>query len=584
MWTLKWQPEQVKLLYQLDGTSFTMEDYDVVVKVYFKAIEWVFKGFTWSGSDESGYTAAANYAAKSDENNTRTVTAALTSVTTDPSCETAGKTVYTATVTADKSLDGEKYTDTKTVVIPALGHDLKETKAKDPTCTEAGNTAYWTCSRCGKFFSDAEGTHEIEKDSWILAALGHDWNTPVFTWEGFEAATAVRTCKRDPAHTEEAPCTITSEVTKEATANEDGVRTYTATATFDDGTVSTDTRTEAIPAYGWIWTRLSDADRYGTMVKVTNEAYPEDGTCTTLILATGGAFPDALAGAGLAGVFDCPIILTKKSTLTDETRNEIKRLMSPDGCNIIILGGEAAVTLKVEEAVKAIDEHITTERVFGNDRYLTAIEVYQRGVKEENGFRKDGTVIIATGSSFADALSISPYAYAACTPILLCRKNGSLTDEVKELIKSEGFTKAILIGGESVVSKDTEDYLKTDCEMEVLRLSGSDRYQTSAETIKWERGLDNEAAFQPEAEMTNVGMGIATGANFADALSSVSLLGKNHSVLMLVSNSKNYAETIRANIDEFIKPYVKEMEKGYILGGESAVSKEIEELLNAAIQ
>lgn len=53
-------------------------------------------------------------------------------------------------------------------------HKLTKTAAKAATCTEAGNEAYWTCSGCGKYFSDENGTNEIEKDSWVLKTLGHD--------------------------------------------------------------------------------------------------------------------------------------------------------------------------------------------------------------------------------------------------------------------------------------------------------------------------------------------------------------------------------------------------------------------------
>ena len=53
-------------------------------------------------------------------------------------------------------------------------HKLTKTDAKAATCTEAGNEAYWTCSGCGKYFSDENGTNKIEKDSWVLKTLGHD--------------------------------------------------------------------------------------------------------------------------------------------------------------------------------------------------------------------------------------------------------------------------------------------------------------------------------------------------------------------------------------------------------------------------
>lgn len=62
----------------------------------------------------------------------------------------------------------------ETMIVPSLGHSMTATADKAATCTEAGNSAYWTCSRCHKFFSDAAGKTEIAKDSWVIAALGHD--------------------------------------------------------------------------------------------------------------------------------------------------------------------------------------------------------------------------------------------------------------------------------------------------------------------------------------------------------------------------------------------------------------------------
>lgn len=62
----------------------------------------------------------------------------------------------------------------ETIIVPSLGHSMTATAGKAATCTEAGHSAYWSCSRCGKFFSDAAGKSEIAKDSWVIAALGHD--------------------------------------------------------------------------------------------------------------------------------------------------------------------------------------------------------------------------------------------------------------------------------------------------------------------------------------------------------------------------------------------------------------------------
>lgn len=65
----------------------------------------------------------------------------------------------------------------ETMIVPSLGHSMTATAGKAATCTEAGNSAYWSCSRCHKFFSDAAGKTEIAKDSWVIAALGHDEGT-----------------------------------------------------------------------------------------------------------------------------------------------------------------------------------------------------------------------------------------------------------------------------------------------------------------------------------------------------------------------------------------------------------------------
>jgi hypothetical protein len=47
-------------------------------------------------------------------------------------------------------------------------HKLAAVKAKLATAKKAGNTAYWKCAGCGKFFSNAKGTKVIKKNSWVV--------------------------------------------------------------------------------------------------------------------------------------------------------------------------------------------------------------------------------------------------------------------------------------------------------------------------------------------------------------------------------------------------------------------------------
>lgn len=69
--------------------------------------------------------------------------------------------------------------------------ELQHTAAKAATCTEAGNTEYWYCDTCGKYFSDAQGTTEITLESTAIPALGHTWGGWTYGDNG-----ATRNCSR----------------------------------------------------------------------------------------------------------------------------------------------------------------------------------------------------------------------------------------------------------------------------------------------------------------------------------------------------------------------------------------------------
>ncbi|MBR4514710.1 MAG: hypothetical protein IKO61_07485 [Lachnospiraceae bacterium] len=60
------------------------------------------------------------------------------------------------------------------LVIKSTGHKIKEEKEIAPTCTEAGKKAHFSCSECGKLFSDKDGKLEVSGASLVEKALGHD--------------------------------------------------------------------------------------------------------------------------------------------------------------------------------------------------------------------------------------------------------------------------------------------------------------------------------------------------------------------------------------------------------------------------
>ncbi len=132
-------------------------------------------------------------------------------------------------------------------------HTLTEHPASPATCEEAGTSAYWSCSVCGKFFSDAEGKNEIAENSWVVAATGHTWGEPSYVWaEDNNSVTATRTCANDSEHVETETVNTTSEVTKPATCEARGETTYTAT--FTNTAFTTQTKTlENVDAIGHAW-------------------------------------------------------------------------------------------------------------------------------------------------------------------------------------------------------------------------------------------------------------------------------------------------------------------------------------------
>ena len=69
--------------------------------------------------------------------------------------------------------DAENEIAKESWIIKATGHKLTKTAAKAATCTAVGNSEYYTCKECGKYFADTNGKNEIKKDSWVIKAKGH---------------------------------------------------------------------------------------------------------------------------------------------------------------------------------------------------------------------------------------------------------------------------------------------------------------------------------------------------------------------------------------------------------------------------
>ena len=88
-------------------------------------------------------------------------------ITTAPGCESEGMKTCTC------GLCGEKRTE----AVAALGHDMVYTPSKDATCTEPGESASASCSRCDY----------VEEAGGVIPALGHEWAETARTEPGCTA-------------------------------------------------------------------------------------------------------------------------------------------------------------------------------------------------------------------------------------------------------------------------------------------------------------------------------------------------------------------------------------------------------------
>ena len=282
--------------------------------------------------------------------------------------------------------------------------------------------------------------------------------------------------------------------------------------------------------------RLGGADRYDTMARIVTEAYPK--TAQTVLVASGENYPDALAASGLSGVLDAPVVLTASGSLSPQAASQLKRLHPK---RIVIVGGTNAVSQRVQLRLK--DYAPAVERLGGSDRYHTSYLLYQRG-----GRSWGSTAVVATGSNYADALSVSSYAYAGKAPVFLCDPGSGLTSQQRAALKK--FARVLVVGGEQAVpSRHLAGLPKATC------LGGSDRYHTSTLLAQWTQsnGLNMNGAVY------------ATGGNFPDALVAGPLAGRNKAPVLLVSGPRDSA--IQHSARSKHKVY-----KAYVVGGLNAVN------------
>jgi putative cell wall-binding protein len=190
--------------------------------------------------------------------------------------------------------------------------------------------------------------------------------------------------------------------------------------------------------------RIAGNDRYATAAAISAESFKTD--VPVAYVASGEAFPDALAGGVAAALGNGPILLVRSGTIPDATDAELKRL-APQ--RIVVLGGTAAVGRSVENQLSAYTSG-GVNRLAGADRYATSVAI-STSVFGTPGVRN---VFLATGRNFPDALAGGPLAAASTPgagPILLVPGN-CMPSVVRAEIDRLRPQRLTLLGGSSAVT------------------------------------------------------------------------------------------------------------------------------------
>lgn len=194
---------------------------------------------------------------------------------------------------------------------------------------------------------------------------------------------------------------------------------------------------------------------------------------------------------------------------------------------------------------------VVFERVSGQDRWKTAVAV------SEQSFDHADTVIVVSGRKFTDALSAGPLALVHHASILLVDQN-QVDEAVKNEIERLGAKNIILVGGESSISTRIEKAFIGDGQ-NVKRIAGKDRYEISAMiATEMKKNVNTEAAL------------IASGAQFADALSASAVAMKENMPILLLQKEK---------LSPAVASLIATENQVVLLGGEASIGTAVEKEL-----
>ena len=247
-----------------------------------------------------------------------------------------------------------------------------------------------------------------------------------------------------------------------------------------------------------------------TSALISAQGFPEGSEW--VVLARDDDFADAMSATGLAGALECPIVLTGQYGLSSAAAEEVQRL---GATRAYVIGGTGAMPGDFEGELAALGCTVE-QRVFGNYAYDTSVECAKLIAQHGGG----ADAIVAMGTNFQDALSISSFAYAYKLPIFLTTPWEGRDLPASAVAAIKGMSGTIWVpGGPGAVPETAVEYVFGG--RTITRLYGYDGYETSNYIARFmvEQGYLS-------AENCVVACG-AQGPKGTDALAGAALAGKH---------------------------------------------------------
>ena len=230
--------------------------------------------------------------------------------------------------------------------------------------------------------------------------------------------------------------------------------------------------------------RISGASRADTAAAVADRIFSATRGSPTLILANGRSPADIGVAAALsARTPRSAVVYTQTESLPEATR---RLLASHRPTRVVIVGGTAAVSPGVENAVRSASPGAAIERVSGPDRIATAAEVARRSLGPPEASPADErTVIVANGWSPPD-IGVAA-ALSARTPgsAVLYTAADHLSASTTEVLRAYQPTRIILVGGTAAISNLAARHAREIApNASTPRYAGTTRTHTAAQAAR----------------------------------------------------------------------------------------------------